>query len=433
MVNIKEPSKSFAWDPTACTVSDGSTLQWQNFEATLDQSHRNEMSFSRRKRNAIDCTVASILLTTTSVCQGFSIKPSFAVLKNTRLNLFAPPGSGYATPEDEELKLPSSYEPMMEYPGTMRPGRTPENMPFHDLPIADTDPDPVPWPHFQQIEWHHRWDPPHPHPIPMELFIEQNDRWASAEDEAAMRAGARRDVRERRELAEQERKTTLIIDDDDEDEDEIQDLDIPVELGEGMYGALGSGSEEAITAAAVSKEQVEEPEVDTQEEDDFDDFLLDLGLDADVTDGLLLGDDTDVAAAVGDDKKTDDKGDSTANLLDAMTSMLDSKDDGGEDIDLDLDLGLMDDPDEGTVDIKMDTDDKEENDASAVAALSDDEDLDLGVDEEDEDLTTDGGMTMVPLEDFGDDSLLDDEDAFDDGGFDYDGGGGDGGDGGDMW
>lgn len=68
------------------------------------------------------------------------------------LGLVPPPGSGYAGPEYEINELPDSYEPMMEYPGTMRPGRTPENMPFHDLPIGDDDPDPVPWPHFQQIE-----------------------------------------------------------------------------------------------------------------------------------------------------------------------------------------------------------------------------------------------------------------------------------------
>ena len=126
---------------------------------------------------------------------------------STRLGLIPPPGSGYAGPEEEVDVMPSSYEPMMEYPGTFRPGRTPENMPFHDLPIGDDDPDPVPWPHFQQIEvchdskhliffflsylfslirfclfsnsiqWHHRWEPPHPHPIPMEEFIEQQGRW----------------------------------------------------------------------------------------------------------------------------------------------------------------------------------------------------------------------------------------------------------------
>ena len=75
----------------------------------------------------------------------------------TRLELVPPPGSGYAGPEYEINEMPDSYEPMMEYPGTMRPGRTPENMPFHDLPIGDDDPDPVPWPHFQQIEVRLDW------------------------------------------------------------------------------------------------------------------------------------------------------------------------------------------------------------------------------------------------------------------------------------
>ena len=75
-----------------------------------------------------------------------------SVCLNTRLGLVPPPGSGYAGPDYEIDEMPDSYEPMMEYPGTMRPGRTPENMPFHDLPIGDDDPDPVPWPHFQQIE-----------------------------------------------------------------------------------------------------------------------------------------------------------------------------------------------------------------------------------------------------------------------------------------
>ena len=314
----------------------------------------------------------------------------------------------------------------------MRPGRTPENMPFHDLPIADTDPDPVPWPHFQQIEWHHRWDPPHPHPIPMEVFIEMNGRWATAEDEAAMRAGARRDVRERRELAEDDRKSTLIIDDDDEEE--IVDIDVPIELGEGVFGALGSGSEEAITAAAVSEDRVvitDDEEIDSAEEDDgdFDDFLLDLGLDSEGVDDLLL-DDKPAAAAAGEPAPFVD---GTANLLNAMTSMLgdETADEGSADVDLGLDLGLMDDPDEGTLNIKMDTDDIEEIDeAGAVAGLSDDEDLDIGLDDDDEDITNDGGMTMVPLEDFNESNSIDD-DSFDDGGFDYDGGGGD--NGGDTW
>ena len=90
---------------------------------------------------------------------------------------------------------------MLEYPGTMRPGRTPENMPYHDLPGLDiTDDDPVPWPHFQEIEWHHKWEPPHESALAMEEFIEVQGRWASVEEEAEMRMGMRRGVRERREM-----------------------------------------------------------------------------------------------------------------------------------------------------------------------------------------------------------------------------------------
>jgi hypothetical protein len=63
-------------------------------------------------------------------------------------------------------------------------------------------PNPVPWPHFQEIEWHHRWDPPHEQALEMEEFIELQGRWASVEDEAEMRMGMRRGVRERRELEE---------------------------------------------------------------------------------------------------------------------------------------------------------------------------------------------------------------------------------------
>ena len=119
--------------------------------------------------------------------------------------VYAPPGSGYVRfysdgdidPTNESLdiydqpttshaelsardisqivprELPHTYEPMLEYPGTMRPGRTPENMPYHDLPYLDVNtPNPVPWPHFQEIEWHHRWDPPHEQALEMEEFIE---------------------------------------------------------------------------------------------------------------------------------------------------------------------------------------------------------------------------------------------------------------------
>jgi len=97
--------------------------------------------------------LAGAFLHNSCVTHAFSsIKLLPGKASSTHLGLVPPPGSGYAGPEYEINEMPDSYEPMMEYPGTMRPGRTPENMPFHDLPIGDDDPDPVPWPHFQQIE-----------------------------------------------------------------------------------------------------------------------------------------------------------------------------------------------------------------------------------------------------------------------------------------
>jgi hypothetical protein len=317
--------------------------------------------------------------------------------------IYAPPGSGYATPEDEQNLLPESYEPMMEYPGTMRPGRTPENQPFHDLPIGDDDPDPVPWPHFQQIEWHHRWEPPHPHPIPMEEFIEMHGRWATPEVEAEMRAGARRDVQQRKEQAENERKSTLIVDDEDDD---ISDEDVNMELGDGMFGQLGSPAEDAITAEAVSSEN---KNLDlTGEEDDFDEFLLDLGLDA--------PDIGDIVPVVKPTARYEDD----------------------DDVDLDLDLGFLDDTSPVSaakatsapqMDLSLEDEEFEDN---AAAAIEDDDGLDMGLEDDDDELAGDE-ISMVPLEDFGDDQL-DDDDSFDDGGFDYDEGDfGDFDGGGDAW
>jgi len=368
--------------------------------------------------------------TFSAVVQAYSaVRPSFITrhAHRTALMVYAPPESGYATPEDEKNLLPETYEPMMEFPGTMRPGRTPENSPFHDLPIGDDDPDPIPWPHFQEIEWHHRWEPPHPHPIPMEEFIEMNGRWATPEMEAAMRAGARRDVRERREQAENDKKSTLIVDDD---EDDISDDDIPVELGDGMFGQLGSPAEDAVTADAVSadKKFVDvEVTMDDDEDDDFDDFLLDLGLDDPV------GKIPPAKSAPGGNRQK--------SLLDAMASMLKetASDDDDEDFDLDLDLGLSDDGpvsfDKGSkpildtgMDMALEDDDDELS--AAAAAIDEDDGLDLGLEDEEDELGADG-MTMVPLDDFADDPM-DDEDSFDDGGFDFSDDFGDI-DGGDVW
>jgi len=324
----------------------------------------------------------------------------------TRLGLVPPPGSGYAGPDYEIDEMPDSYEPMMEYPGTMRPGRTPENMPFHDLPIADDDPDPVPWPHFQQIEWHHRWAPPHPHPIPMEEFIEQQGRWATPEMEAEMRAGSRRASRTRREMEDEQKRDTLIMDDDDDDEADVNEL--PQELGEGIFGQLGSTDDAKIIADAVSPDRMNEDtskESSGEDDDDddvdtgLDDFLLDLGLDS-------LGDEDDDDADAGSDDDNDD----------AVQPVKATKSSGLEDI------VITEDGDEDDI---LEEESVNPDVTASIDVDDDDDDLELGLDEED---TLDDSME-VPLEDLGDDDNdMDTDNFFDDGGFDYgDGGDGDGG------
>eukprot|EP00548_Thalassiothrix_antarctica_P013999 CAMPEP_0194166944 /NCGR_PEP_ID=MMETSP0154-20130528/2411_1 /TAXON_ID=1049557 /ORGANISM="Thalassiothrix antarctica, Strain L6-D1" /LENGTH=415 /DNA_ID=CAMNT_0038877759 /DNA_START=64 /DNA_END=1311 /DNA_ORIENTATION=+ len=393
-----------------------------------------------------------------SSCEGF-ITPLRSTSYNTLFQL-PPEGSPWLRPEDAESEMPDTYEPMMEYPGTMRPGRTPENMPYHDLPLDIDSPDPIPWPHLQQIEWHHRWPPPHPHPIPMEVFIEMQGRWATEEDEADMRANTRRDIRERRDLEAQERKPTLIIDDDDEDDDAEIDPNLPVELGDGVFGSLGSRPVEIMDdVVIIDDDDDDDDEVTTLEKksedddddglDDLDDFLLDLGLDSSPAKDLNNVDTTSSSAPPDD---------GTSKLLDAMMSINAEEDDDEEeddddddDDDDDLDLGGLlsetsaeDDKEKVVKTTTTTTGDSDQNlnDEDAIAALSEDEDLDIDLDE-DEDYSnysnedsggSGGGMTTIPLEDFGDDSLLEDDDSFNDGGFDYDGNDdGGGGDGGDDW
>lgn len=318
-----------------------------------------------------------------------SVSPSPYRLKIGPIPLFLipPPGSGYTRPDDDvyQSELPSTYEPMMAYPGTMRPGKTPENQPFQDLPIGDNDPEPVPWPHFQQIEWHHRWsEPPHEHPGTMENFIAAQGRWATPEQEAEMRAGARRDFRQRQEREESEKRESIITDDDDDDDEDDTDAFTekvdPVALGEGMFGRLGSDADRAITAAAVSPDAQrdrEEETVDKFIDEGLDDFLLDLGLDSEIGQNEV-GD-------VDDEEDTDE-------------GPLNSGNDG----------------------------------VSATINVDDEEDelSQLGLDDEDEVDTDDAGT--VPLDDFTDNESLDTEDIFGEGGFDFDDGDfGDAGD--DAW
>eukprot|EP00527_Entomoneis_sp_CCMP2396_P007351 CAMPEP_0198150334 /NCGR_PEP_ID=MMETSP1443-20131203/50410_1 /TAXON_ID=186043 /ORGANISM="Entomoneis sp., Strain CCMP2396" /LENGTH=377 /DNA_ID=CAMNT_0043815613 /DNA_START=164 /DNA_END=1294 /DNA_ORIENTATION=+ len=327
-----------------------------------------------------------------SSCQSTIRQPTFVCI-------YAPPGSGYFSEKDEISFLPDSYEPMMEYPGTMRPGRTPENIPFQDLPIADSDPDPVPWPHFQQIEWHHRWDPPHEHATPMEDFIEMHGRWATTELEATMRAGVRRGVRERREQEEAERRGTIITDDDeDDDEDEMQVNEDPVALGDGMFGKLGSDADRAQTAAAVDptnrdgdgKESIFDDEEDDETEAadvGLDDFLFDLGLDTELGDEDVVADDK----TVKDDDTEKSGAKSPPNVAKSLRD-LESEDDDEEDV---VDVGVK------------------------AIQVDDDDELDSVFDDE-EDVTS--SDDPVPLEDLGgseDGQQLDTEDIFDEGGFDF--------------
>ncbi|VEU43598.1 unnamed protein product [Pseudo-nitzschia multistriata] len=339
-------------------------------------------------------SIAGVLICTVGFTDAFSAKQQSPLLSSTRLGLIPPPGSGYAGPEEEIDVMPDTYEPMMEYPGTMRPGRTPENMPFHDLPIGDDDPDPVPWPHFQQIEWHHRWAPPHPHPTPMEEFIEQQGRWATPEMEAEMRTGSRRASRTRREMEEEQKRDTLIMDDDEDDDDFVDDF--PQELGEGMFGQLGSTDDAKITADAVSPDRMNDDKKKSKDDDDddadddagLDDFLLDLGLDS-------LGDDDDD----DDDKAQPAKKKSSTKSI------------GLEDVMFTED----DDDDEEEENVNPDV-------TASIDVDDDDDDLELGLDDDDD---LDDSME-VPLEDFGDDDNdMDADNFFDDGGFDY--GDGDGG------
>ncbi len=339
---------------------------------------------------------------------------------NTHLHLRAPPGSGYFTDEDEESFFPSTYDPMMEYPGTMRPGRTAENQPYSSLPIQESDPDPVPWPHFQQVEWHHNWGSPHEHPIPMEEFIEMHGRWASAEVEAEMRAGARRGVRERRELEEAAKEATaFVVDDDDDEDDEDGEDGVPkLELGEGVDALMGAGNEAAASISQSGKGMVGggSAMVDEDEDggDDGDDFLADLGLDGvdDSDDEDEVDDDVDgeePAFATGDD--------GTGGLVEALQSMIDAEGgatagavDGGDDGEIDIDfddLGLHFD----------DEDDEDDDEEDSEGDVSDDDDDDFVI-EDDDDISM-GGDDMT-LDDMLNNEDMGADDEFDDGGFDYD-------------
>lgn len=332
-------------------------------------------------------TALSSLLTQISAFSPILTPSQITPSSKSSLSLRAPPGSGYASDEDEINYFPETYEPMMEYPGTMRPGTTSENQPFSSLPIQESDPDPVPWPHFQEIEWHHNWGSPHEHPIPMEEFIEMHGRWATAEMEAEMRAGARRGVRERRELEEAQKAASFIIEDDEDDEEEEE---VKIDLGQGVNAFIG-------TDTAPADDKVVEEAVD--DDDDGDDFLLDLGLDGsdDTADDDDDDDDDEPALSSGDD--------STSGILEAMQNIIneESGDDDDSETELDIDFDDLD------LDFDDDDDDAEDD--------GDDDDDDFVMMDDGDEMDDN---EMVPLDDMIDNEDMGEEDEFDDGGFDYD-------------
>jgi len=352
----------------------------------------------------------------------------------THRYMYAPKGSGYVASDDETPdRLPSTYKPQLGYPGTMRPGKSGENQSYSSLPIADDDPEPVPWPHFQEVEWHHRWTPPHDHPIPMEEFIDMQGRWATVEMEAEVRKDARRGVRERKELEEAKKVGSFILDDDEDDEDDEDDgedkdedeeviidrdpmEEIKLDLGDDVdvEKLLESEIESAVSGVnTVGANSIfgevglgEGTEEDDDDEDDDDDFLIDLGLDGDGEDNTNA-----IQKDSGDQTLTTED-----EILDAMQGIIDIEengegpDDGGVENDSDIDLNFND------LGLELDGD--------VMSLVEEDNDFSMNVMDEDDngmdgmDVTEDD--QMIPLDDMIGDEDMGDDDAFDDGGFDYD-------------
>jgi hypothetical protein len=354
-----------------------------------------------------------------------------------------PRGSFWIGSGDEEIdgllldpgNMPKTYEPLMGYPGTMRPGMTPENMPYQDLPISDDDPDPVPWPHFQEIQWHHRWPPPHINPDTMEDVIEKAGRWATPEQEAQFRAGARNTVRELQARAEAKTREWVITDDEvepgEEDEEALETvaeegdtfLDGRLVFGEdNLFGTLGSDADRALTERATSARARKADEAaaaakankqkDVDDDDGLDDFFLDLGLDLDL----------------GEEPSDDDEDNSSRTAATTTTKAPAPRSrirvgEVEEFVESDIAEEEMT-PVSGGVTASIEIEDDE--DELAVLGLGDDDDVTGGG-------SGGGGDGTVPLEEFDSDEFdTGTENFFDDGGFDLDDGGDYGG-GDDEW
>ena len=223
--------------------------------------HVNRKKFLKKNPNVgITCNYQR---TNTRRCPFVSYSPSHVSLNM----VFAPPGSGYCTPEEEEDPMSPLYDPIMEYPGTMRPARTRENVPYEDLPIDEDGPPPVPWPHFQELPYHHVWGSPHDEaPVSINQYIEDMGRWATLEDEAETIRQTRRAMRDAKAAAQQQAKDDIVVLDDDLEDDEEDDVE---ELAVASLTSSNASAGNTKTAAPA------------QLEDDGDFLLEELGLDID--------------------------------------------------------------------------------------------------------------------------------------------------------
>jgi len=259
--------------------------------------------------------------------------------------VYAPPGSGYFSAEDEQTELPSTYEPMMEYPGTMRPTKVRENMPYEDLPLDEDGPPPVPWPHFQDIPHHHVWGAAHETPVPINTYIEQLGRWATLEDEAETIRQTRRAIREQKAAqAAQKADEVVVMDDDTEDDDDDEEEEFILEP--------------AIFDAKAKSSNVQTVQTVKKLEDDGDFLLEELGLDmnegyTDTKKQSAKENDDDFDFGLDDLGLDDENGDDD----DEESSV----EDLGDDITLDED-GIIEGADKGRIDPKVPDDYEADND-----------------------------------------------------------------------
>eukprot|EP00588_Corethron_pennatum_P028167 CAMPEP_0194314432 /NCGR_PEP_ID=MMETSP0171-20130528/11285_1 /TAXON_ID=218684 /ORGANISM="Corethron pennatum, Strain L29A3" /LENGTH=386 /DNA_ID=CAMNT_0039069847 /DNA_START=60 /DNA_END=1220 /DNA_ORIENTATION=- len=226
-----------------------------------------------------------------------------------------PPGSGYRGPEDEPDYMPEGYRPMMQYPGTMRPTMEKENIPYEDLPLDDDDVSPVPWPNFQDLPFYHHWGSPHEMQTQMEVFIENEGRWLSPEEEEELERGSKASRRGPPVAKPKASRPNVVIDDDEDDDEE----------GDGALGLIGAIGETGARIREVA-ESAAQPSAgaDAGDEDDGDDLLGALGLgdldddDDDIEDGAADGEDG-VLSAAGEDDGAEETGDLLVSFDDSSS------------------------------------------------------------------------------------------------------------------